>query len=133
MSDARISVQRPDGRTQAVQLRTEGDSRPWAYAETGSSGIYTVRFGVGGPRSERFALNVDTAESDLTPTSIDELRSTVWPGIPLSYQTTWQRSDVPLAGPGGSSGHLPIGLLYSALGLLFIETFLAWRFGYHST
>ncbi len=45
-------------------------------------------------RNESFAVNVDTAESDLTKLDLAELRSDeVWPGISFEYNTSWQNLD----------------------------------------
>jgi hypothetical protein len=56
----------------------------------------------------------------------------VWPDIPFVRQTSWQNlADEPV-GPIYRSSRLPKILLYAVLGLLFVETFLAWRFGHHS-
>ena len=64
-AEAPLSVQTPDGRSRPVQLRTAGDYSALSYADTTQSGIYVARFGPPLGRSETFAVNVDTAESDL--------------------------------------------------------------------
>ena len=68
-----------------------------------------------------------------TCTQIDpeELQNEVWPGIPFVHQTSWQ--DFAASGPGSpirSRSRLHVGLLYVVLGLLFLETFLAWKMGH---
>jgi len=76
-------------------------------------------------------VNVDPAESDLAPITAEELRDEVWPGVPLSCETTWQdKEETGLGRPGRSSG-LAQGLLYGVFVLLLVETFLARRFGHH--
>ena len=51
----------------------------------------------------------------------------------FAHQTSWQDlGDRPVGRIRPGSG-LPKGLLYTVLALLFVETFLAWRFGYHTT
>jgi hypothetical protein len=131
--DVPVTVQGPDGRTHSVPIRSEGDSSTWTYADTMLSGIYTARLGTPSGGTQSFAVNVDTAESELTQLGIDRLRDEVWPDIPFEYQTTWQNIE---QGPGGSpfgrSNRLPVELLYIVLGLLLGETFLAWRFGHHT-
>jgi hypothetical protein len=60
----------------------------------------------------------------------EQLRDEVWPGIPFVHQTSWQ--DLGPSGPGvpiRGGSRLHIDLLYAALGLLFVETLLAWRMG----
>jgi hypothetical protein len=130
--DAPLVIQSPDGRRHAVELRAAGEHSILKYADTAQSGIYVARFGPPIDRSQIFAVNVDTAESDLTPIDPDELRNEVWPGVPFVHQTTWQ--DLGEAAPSGpmlGRSRLHIDLLYVVLGLLFVETFLSWKLGYH--
>jgi len=132
--DVSVLVHSPDGRSRPAQLRGEGDYAVLSFAETAGSGVYTVRLGRPIDENRRFAVNLDTAESDLAQVTPDELRSEVWPGVPLLHQTTWQDLDGrPAAGPIARSARLHVGLLYVVLGLLFTETYLAWRFGYHTS
>jgi hypothetical protein len=132
-ADAPLTLQGPDGRSRPVQTRLEGDQSAWSCADTTQSGIYTARFGPPIERSQYFAVNVDTVESDLAQLDPDQLRKEVWAGIPFRYQTTWPSGDQPsLGGPAGHGGRLPVAMLYVVLGLLLTETFLAWRFGRHA-
>jgi hypothetical protein len=92
------------------------------------SGIHVIPLGPPLNRAETVAVNVNTAESDPTVIEAQELRRDVWPGVPLVYQTSDQV--IGAAGrPGTTCDRIPIhvALLYTALGLLFIETFLGWR------
>jgi len=125
-------LQGPDGRSRQLQLRPEGDYSLLSYADTSISGIYTVRFGSPIDTARSFAVNVDTIESDLTPLSVDQLRDEVWPGIPFVHETTWQDFSRQPTGPITRVESWPVNLLYLVLGLLFVETYLAWRFGYHT-
>ncbi len=128
-----VSVQSPDGRTRPVPLRFEGDYGTLLFAETTAGGIYTARFGPPASENRRFAVNVDTAESDLAPLTLDELRADVWPDIPLLHEVTGQDLDTETAGaPIVRSRRLHVGVLYVVLGLLFAESYLAWRFGHHA-
>ena len=91
------------------------------------------RFGPPPGREETFAVNVDTAESDLAQIDPEELQDEVWPGVPFVHQTSWQ--DLGATGPGSpirGGNRLHVGLLYAVLGLLFVETFLGWKMGYHA-
>ena len=83
-------------------------------------------------QSQLFAVNLVTAESDLTPISQDELQNEVWPGLPLGYETSWQGAGTPLPSPAGPSGQLHVDLLYAVVALLLLESLLAWRFGYNA-
>ena len=129
---APVSVERPDGQSRSVPLRTDGDYSGWTYDETYRSGVYVARLGPPFSRSQSFAVNVNTAESDLSPVTVEELQSEIWPGVPFSCQTSLQAADARAAGPIVRPGHLHVELLYLVLGLLFVETFLAWRFGHHT-
>jgi hypothetical protein len=93
--------------------------------------VYTAQFGPPVSRSDAFAVNVDPVESDLARISPEELRDVVWPKVPFVHQTTWQDLDREPVGRITRHAGLPKALLYVALTLLFVETFLAWRFGYH--
>jgi hypothetical protein len=126
-----VVLERPDGRTRSLPLRTEGDYRTWTFAETFKSGIYTVRLGPPGGAEQRFAVNPDRAESDLAAIGADELENDVWPGIRYTDPATWQGPDARSAGPIAGAGRLPVELLYAVLGLLLLETCVAWRFGHH--
>jgi hypothetical protein len=136
-----VRTQRPDQSAsprlppQGVQiaLHAEGDYSAWSYADTWLSGIYTATLGPPISRSQSFAVNVDTRESDLAAVDAAELTATVWPEIPFQYQTTWRQTDAQVAAPIVRPRRLPVVLLYAVFGLLFTETFLAWRFGHHGT
>ena len=130
-TDIDLVMHTPDGRSEQLQLRGEGDYSGWSYSETTVSGMYTARFGPPLSRDELFAVNVDTIESDLTKLTEEQLREDVWPGIPFLHQTTWKNPDEEPTARIGRGGTLSVGLLYAVLALLLAETFLARRFGYH--
>ena len=132
-ADVPLVIGRPDGATRQLRVRPDSDYSTFSYADTTTSGIYTARFGPPVNRDLSFAVNVDPAEGDLTQLGRQQLRNEVWPGIDFDYQTTWQKPD---GQPGVSihrPGHLHVVLLYLVLGLLFLETLLAWRFGHHTS
>lgn len=125
-----LSVETPDGRRHQVQPRGAGEDSSLDYADTTHNGIYVARLGPPADSGQMFAVNLDTTESDLASLDPEELRSDVWPGIPFTHQTSWQ--DLGVAGSGGpmaGRNRLHVDLLYGVLGLLFLETFLGWRFG----
>ena len=130
-ADAPSSVQTPDGHSHRVQVRTTGDDSTLSYTRTAKNGMYAMRFGPPLNRNELFAVNVDTIESDLATIDPEELRKRVWPGIPFIHQTSWQDLDAAGLADPTRGGRLHIGLLYAALGLLFVEVFLGWKMGYH--
>ena len=130
-ADLLLSIQRPDGRREDVRPRTEEGSSTWSYSDTTTSGVYLAQFGPPISRSDAFAVNVDPVESDLARISPEELRDQVWREVPFVHQTTWQNLDDQPARRIGRPSGLPKALLYALLALLFVETFLAWRFGHH--
>jgi len=132
-ADAPVTMQTPDGRTQHFQRRTQDGANLLQFADTAQSGVYAARFGPPVDRSLLFAVNVDTAESDLAQLSADELQAEVWPGVAFLHQTAWQNAGRPAIGASLAGAGLQVEMLYMVLGLLFLETFLAWRFGYHAT
>ena len=130
-AQAPATVQGPDGRGRSVQLRATADDAALSYPDTAQSGIYVARFGAPVNRTQTFAVNVDTTESDLAAIAPEELQNDVWPGISFVHRTSWQ--DFAAAGrasPSGSGSRLHVGLLYAVLGLLLLETLLAWTMGY---
>ena len=94
----------------------------WTYDKTDVSGIYTLR-GATADAARQFAVNVDTAESDLTKADGDSLPPE------LLVRDTWQ--DGRRAPPAACRRARP-GIdrcCGRALALLFVESFLAWQFG----
>jgi hypothetical protein len=124
-----VRVQSPDGRERPVQLQAAGDRFALTYTDTSQSGIYAAQFGPPANRSQKFAVNVDTAESDLAQIGPGELRNETWPNIPFNYQTSWQDIKGTAIGSMQGSRGLHVDLLYLALGLVFAETFLGWKLG----
>jgi hypothetical protein len=131
LADVPLSIDTPTGRRTAA-LRPEGDYSTWTHAETFMSGVYTAEFGPPIDRIERYAVNVDTAQSDLAHTAEEELRGTIWPGVPFELRRTWERPDAEAAAPVVRQSRIHLALLYVVLGLLLTETLLAWRFGHHA-
>jgi len=115
-----------------LQQRNIMVGEPLDAAITAQSGIYTAPSGPPLGRNQVYAVNVDTAESDLSQVDLDELRNDVWPGVPFAHHTSWQDTGGPaVGGPARGGAYLPVDILYLVLGLLFLETLLGWRFGYH--
>ena len=79
--DAPVTIENPAGETQTVRVVSEqGDSR-WTYLHTDRSGFYRAELGPPLSKSELFALNVDTRESNLAKLDLDELKSGAWSGV----------------------------------------------------
>ena len=64
-----VSIERPGGQRRTVPLEVQGDYSTWRYDDTLISGIYTAHFASPLSQSQLFAVNLMTAESDLTPIS----------------------------------------------------------------
>jgi hypothetical protein len=126
-----VLLQRPDGGSESLRPTSAGDCAVFTCAEAAQSGIYSARLGASAGVVQLFAVNLDTAESDLTPIAPDELRSRLWPGVPLTYQTHWSVPEHFASGRTAGPGPLHLELLYAAFALLLAETVLAWRLGNH--
>ncbi len=119
---APLTLTTPDGRREELRATTDQDGTRWLFGDTLTSGIYTVEIGSPVNRQEIYAVNVDTAESNLARVDPQELPR----GFTMNRQNDL---DEPDSGVVGRRGGLHKMLLYGVLGLLFFETFLAWRFG----
>ncbi len=127
-----FSIRRPGGRRDEGQIHADADQSTWSFTDTTQSGFYTAEFGPPGTRSETFAVNVDTVESDLDTVSIDEVPRRLWPAMAVVAQDDWRRLGEEPAGETDRPVELARGLIYAALLLLAAETYLARRFGHHS-
>jgi len=125
-------VRTPDGESRDVPLATDAERGTLSFEETFAAGIYTVRFPRPDDRPRSFAVNVATAEGDLTQLDDAEIAE-LWPDASLVREGGWERVDRETAAAIVHRGRLHVHLLYAALALIFVETFLAWRFGHHRT
>lgn len=124
-----IDLQTPDGQTAPVRAVVDGDGAHWSFAETLQSGPYVARLGPPVARSELFAVNVDTVESDLAKLELEDLKNDVWPDTDFGYSTVWQNvNDQPTADIARRNS-LSRAFLYPVLFLLLLEPLLAWWFG----
>jgi hypothetical protein len=121
-STANLQITRPDGRTAPINLRNSPGAREWNYNVTDLSGIYSLP---GSSQSDirRFAVNVDTAESDLAKVDPQTLPPQ------LIVRETEQGTTGSRAASVLSHAAWNEQLLWIALALLFVESFLAWQFG----
>jgi hypothetical protein len=117
-----LDIARPDGGAASVRVESGPDGGVWSYDATDLSGIYTMR-AAGWQSPQSFAINVDTAESDLAKVDPAALPSE------LLIRAT-PRADGPLAaGDLISRNGWQQPALSAAFGLLLMESLLAWRFG----
>lgn len=126
------AVHLPSGETKRAVVTNDGADRAWSYAETSQSGIYRVAPAdqSGTSQAEQaFAVNLNTAESDLEQVTPEELARDVWPGVRYFHRTNWRDSE-----PGTTEAivvrnRLHIWLLATAVCLLLTESFLTWFSG----
>jgi hypothetical protein len=117
--DSDLHMVRPGGRIAPISLRSTAVGWEWNFTDTGSSGVYTLR-GLPHGATQAFAVNVDTAESDLVRVDPQQLPKVV------EVRRTWQGGETGLGATPESAWNQPI--LWGALALLFAESFMAWQF-----
>ena len=130
--DVALTLHAPDGQSRPLSISSHPSQASWSYSDTYISGNYSAELGP--PISTRhvFSVNVDPLESELDKISPEELQMDEWPGVPFFHQAVpRQAADEPIAGLGRRS-QLPKWLLYIALAILFLETYLARRLGHYS-
>jgi hypothetical protein len=118
-----VRIDTPRGRQVQRRIERQGNETVWAFAATDQSGVYTVHIPSPKPGTRHFAVNVDTAESDLRRVAPDQLPEE------LLVRTDWQAdSTTPRPGLATHRGaqRWP---LYAAFGLLLSELGLAWWLG----
>jgi hypothetical protein len=131
-----VTVHSPDGgKTNVTPIVEEGRKAHIEFRDTQEPGIYRTELRIRGSGAidagtredvELFSVNVDTAEGDVRRISPGELTER-YAGIELGYARTFSdRVDSEERQPGGEIWR---GLLYAVLALLFVEIFLARRFG----
>lgn len=126
-----VAVQTPDGRIETTPLVVEGGTGTWNFAATDASGIYSAAPPDTPDAKQAFAVNVDPAEGNLAKITEPELRQGVLAGVNVQLRTDWQRMAEQPAGVTTRSSSFAKNLLYLLLALLFVETYLARRFGHH--
>ena len=130
-ASAAATVVTPKGQPVAARLKAAGGVSQLHFEQTELSGPYQVRIGPPLALETAFAANPDPAESD--PAKLDEpsLEERL-PGWNFVYLTNW-RELTRSAASVGRRGELHRPLLYGALLLLLLESFLAWKFGHHDS
>ncbi len=119
------SIVQPDGTNLRPDIRFENDEYFWQCDAMDRAGWYELQ---AAGQNSPIAVNVDPAESDLTPTDEKTLRD--------KWGTDFQYIEVNPAGEKivtVSIHEFAIALLYVALILMLVETLLATLFGYQKT
>jgi hypothetical protein len=129
--DLPVTIETPTGETQSVRVAAQGDESRWAFDDVDQSGFYRAEIGPPIAKSELFALNVDTAESNLAKLDLDELKNDIWPGV--AFETFDGQSPVNAAStPTVRRDSLHQWILWAVFGLLLIEVGVACAFGRRS-
>jgi hypothetical protein len=117
-----LKIERPDKKTAPVSIQSSPTGTEWSYNDTTLSGLYTLR-GLPDNESRRFAVNVDTKESDLSQADAEIL--------PPELLTLEGLQDAANNSNSATVSHAGWNesMLWAALMLLFVESFLAWQFG----
>ena len=111
----------PDGRNERLSLVAKGHESLWSYSGGVLSGGYEARLGAPTKATQKFALNVNTRESDLQRLPADLL--------PSQFNLDAQGDDgSPAILPGNTESFFR-ELLLGVLILLACESVLAWRMG----
>ena len=128
---------RPDGAaSERCGFADEGDGPRGAFADTiDQRDLHGPVRPAGRAKPRAYAVNVDTVESDLAQLTPEQLRDEVWPDVPFGTRPVGDSRDEPAGGPDQSAAAAcPRRLLVRGpWRCLFVETFLAWRFGHHAT
>lgn len=134
----------PNQETAEVRLEPDGDHSLLSYQTPLESGLYRVRIpdgaeqvptaepaapSTGSEQQQLYAVNLDTAESDLSKLTPEQLRDDVWAGVNFEHLTGWQDVDDEPSGQITRRSNLHRWLLYGVLGLLLADTSLAWYLG----
>ena len=130
-----VEIQLPGGEIKRNTVSGVGTDRAWSFSDTTTSGVYRADLAQqagASPLAASFAVNVDTAESDLTQVTDDELGREVWPGVRFVHRTNWANAQRRGGARDGSRSHVHLWLIWLAGALLLVESFLNWFTGRHA-
>jgi hypothetical protein len=123
-ADVPLEVHDPAGQRRRVRMAVDGEDSHWVFTDTFQSGVYRASYGPPISREQVFAVNVDTAESDLTRVDPQLLPEEL---LVQNQVATNTRAVASLS--SGDEGRLFRIVLILLLALLFFETYFAWRIG----
>jgi von Willebrand factor type A domain/Aerotolerance regulator N-terminal len=126
-----VTIELPGKQLVARRMPPHDEVDFFLYDQTGRSGGYRVSFGPPVATEDLFAVNVDSRESDLARIEPDELRER-FPSWRFVYLTNWQAIASGQSSVTENRGELHRYFLFGALILMFIESFLAWKFGHYA-
>lgn len=157
-SNAKILVKAPDSSEHVIRPTQSDDRFQVFFSGTARPGIYQMMFGSNGPSSgvpgtaaskrppertandsesspslgvfgtQKYAVNVDTRESDLEAVDEKTLQSTTLAGIPFLRRSEWSNDPAGEAASAAGRSGLSTWMLGAILALLVVEPILAWSF-----
>jgi len=116
-----LTVEGPDGESDRVPMRTDGERSRWVYDRAMWSGMYAARYSEPLDKSEFFAVNVDTHESDLDRFDIELL--------PSQFNRDFSLDADAASLPATKPMEYFRWFLGAVFVLLLAESFAAWYFG----
>lgn len=128
-ASASATVLNPRGLSVPIRLKGAGGVSQLHFEQTELSGTYQVRINPTPTLETAFAANPDPAESDLAKLDQTTLAQRL-PGWNFDYLSS-SRELTRSTASVGRRGELHRPLLYGALIVLLLESFLAWKFGHH--
>jgi hypothetical protein len=126
---ASVQVRNPAGEASSVRPVLDGDYSTWSYHDTSTSGTYAATLPAPAAAHELFAVNVDTAESDLAKIDNAELRDRVWSGVDYRLLDDFQDFNREPSDAIVRRNSVHQFLLVAALVLLLLESLTACYFG----
>ena len=129
-SDSPVQLTLPGGASVQVPVEDRQGVGYLKYDATDLAGIYRARLGSPIDREWALAVNPWPQESNLSKLTADDLRSLV-PGWRFTLLNQWSPDRSPATAGFQHRGELFRPILYALLALLFLETFLAWRFAHY--
>lgn len=125
-----VSIVLPDQSKVTTFLSENGNQPGLIFSNTLQAGIYNVESGEDKKLLARFAVNLDTTESDLARLSVENLRNQLSPETGLSASKEWKPDQAPLSASVETRSGLYRGVILMVLGLFFVELLMAWKFTY---
>jgi hypothetical protein len=119
---APVDVAAPDGSVERRQVVPDGAVGRWSFDDTRQSGVYDARLALSEPTLQRYAVNVDIRESDLSRVDPDLLPEA------LARDVAVEESPTAAVESTRRTGLFRFALA-GVLGLVFLESVLAWRLG----
>ncbi len=127
--DMPVTVRPPSGPEVSLTLQDSGNVVAASFDKTDKAGVYELNLGSPINRKELYAVNVELAESDLSPADWQTLQAELFPEVDVRI---WNSES-----PGFQSVRAELrsglslltrSLAWTVLVLLMIEPLLAWRF-----